>query len=180
MKIRSAQDIAVNTPVESFIDVRTQGEFGQVHIPGSQLLPLQNWEKEVICQKLKSGCVLVCQSGKRSMLAAQKLRDWGWESDAVVMEGGIEAWQAAGFEVKQGKSSLSLERQVRIFMGAIIAAGAILAANFSGHFIWVCGIMGAGLVVSGITNWCGIAMIIAKMPWNQGSTSKNQNSTCQR
>lgn len=170
----------MDTPVESFIDVRTHAEFGQVHIPGSQLLPLQDWDKDLIFQKVNSGCVLVCQSGKRSMMAAQKLKDWGLTGEHVVMEGGIDAWQAAGFEVKHGKSSLSLERQVRIFMGIIVVSGAILAANVSVHFIWVCGIIGAGLVLSGITNWCGMAMIIARMPWNQGSTPENQNPTCQK
>jgi hypothetical protein len=67
---------------------------------------------------------------------------------------------------------MSLERQVRIAAGALVATGAALAA-FGPDPMWrqigvgLAGFIGCGLVFAGVTDTCGMAMLIAKMPWNQ-------------
>ena len=83
------------------------------------------------------------------------------------MEGGTSAWQSAGLPVVKGKQVMSLERQVRIAAGALVVLGAVI-----GHFVHPGGFalsafVGAGLVFAGITDTCGMGMLIARMPWNR-------------
>ena len=78
------------------------------------------------------------------------------------------AWAEAGLPVNRGSSKvISLERQVRIAAGAIVLTGVLLAHFVHPTFIWLSGLVGAGLTFAGITDWCGMGMLIAKMPWNQ-------------
>ena len=71
---------------------------------------------------------------------------------------------------------MSLERQVRIAAGALVAIGAALAA-FGPDSTWqrigagLAGFVGCGLVFAGITDTCGMGMLIARMPWNQAGRS---------
>ena len=68
---------------------------------------------------------------------------------------------------RSGRKVMSLERQVRICAGGLVVLGAVL-----GHYVdpvWhvLSAFIGGGLVFSGITDTCGMAMMLAKMPWNQ-------------
>jgi hypothetical protein len=62
---------------------------------------------------------------------------------------------------------ISLERQVRIAAGAIVLTGALLARFVTPNFIWLSGFVGAGLVFAGITDFCGMGLLLAKLPWNK-------------
>jgi hypothetical protein len=62
---------------------------------------------------------------------------------------------------------ISLERQVRIAAGALVLIGAALGAFVSPYWIGLSAFVGAGLVVAGITDTCGMGMLLARMPWNQ-------------
>jgi rhodanese-related sulfurtransferase len=89
-------------------------------------------------------------------------------NDVVSVEGGTSACETAGMKVaRSGRKVMSLERQVRICAGGLVVLGAVL-----GHFVdpvWhvLSGFIGAGLVFAGVTDTCGMAMMLAKMPWNQ-------------
>lgn len=79
---------------------------------------------------------------------------------------------------RKGEKAMSLERQVRIAAGALVAIGAALAAfgpeapvNWQAIGAGLAGFVGCGLVFAGITDTCGMAMLIAKMPWNQACTT---------
>jgi hypothetical protein len=67
---------------------------------------------------------------------------------------------------------MSLERQVRIAAGSLVASGAALAA-LAPDPLWqkigigIAAFVGCGLVFAGITDSCAMGMLIAKMPWNQ-------------
>lgn len=80
------------------------------------------------------------------------------------------AWEAAGLPVVRGKKAISLERQVRIAAGLLVLLGAILGFFVNPSFIGISAFVGAGLVFAGITDTCGMAMMLAKMPWNQCAT----------
>jgi hypothetical protein len=84
------------------------------------------------------------------------------------MEGGIEAYRAAGGSTVFGRQHMSLERQVRIAAGGLGAVGALLALTVHVAFAALPLLIGGGLVYSGITDWCGMGMLLAKMPWNRG------------
>lgn len=67
----------------------------------------------------------------------------------------------------RGKKTISLERQVRIAAGALVLAGAVLALTVHPYWGGLSAFVGAGLMYSGITDTCGMAMCLARMPWNQ-------------
>lgn len=156
-----------------FLDVRTPLEFGELHIEGSVSHPLSGLDASKVKELVggKSSCVVVCRSGNRAKQAAEKLCSVG-VSGVEVMEGGVQAWEAAGLPLNRGQAVMSLERQVRIAAGALVFVGVIL-----GHFInplWyiVPGFVGAGLVCAGITDFCGMGLLIARMPWNNRAACK--------
>ena len=99
-------------------------------------------------------------------MACEKFVAAGYEN-VVNVEGGTQAWEAAGFPVKRGKKTVSLERQVRILAGALVLLGALLAWFVHPAFVLLSGFIGTGLVFAGVTDTCGMAMALAKMPWNR-------------
>ena len=85
-------------------------------------------------------------------------------------KGGTLAWDKAGLPVQRGQKAMSLERQVRIAAGSLVFTGAALGFFVHPYFIGLSAFVGAGLVFAGITDTCGMGMMIAKMPWNQIKT----------
>ena len=147
------------------VDVRTPAEFGEVHIAGSELMPLDRLEAD----RLKGGdkeCVIVCRSGKRAAQAKEKLEAAGCER-IKVLEGGVQAWEQAGLPVNRGKAAVSLERQVRIAAGLMVLLGVGLGTWVHPACYGIAAFVGAGLTFAGITDWCGMGMLLARAPWNQ-------------
>ena len=83
------------------------------------------------------------------------------------MEGGTLACEAANLPVVRGQKAISLERQVRIAAGSLVLIGAILGFWVDPYWIALAAFVGAGLIFAGITDTCGMAMLLARMPWNQ-------------
>jgi rhodanese-related sulfurtransferase len=163
----------------SLIDVRTPAEHGEVHIKGSHLMPLDRLDAGAV-KSVASGaerCVLICRSGKRAEQAYQKLQAAGCENLAV-LDGGVIAWESAGLPVVRGAKAISLERQVRITAGFLVLLGVALGTWVHLAFYGLSAFVGAGLVFAGITDWCGMAMVLAKMPWNQRSGTKCAGNSC--
>ena len=153
------------------LDVRTPAEHAEVHVPDVQLVPLDQLD----ANKLSSvngfakdqPLYIFCRTGNRAKQGAEKLEKSGY-TQCHVVEGGTLAWAEAGLPVNRGTSKvISLERQVRIAAGAIVLIGVLLAHFVNPAFIWLSGFVGAGLTFAGITDWCGMGMLIAKLPWNQ-------------
>ena len=84
-----------------------------------------------------------------------------------IVEGGMPAWEQAGLSVVRGKATVSLERQVRIAAGAIVLAGTAMSWLAGPAWMIIPGFIGAGLLYSGLTDTCGMAMVVARMPWNR-------------
>ncbi|MEX1119380.1 MAG: rhodanese-like domain-containing protein [Terrimicrobiaceae bacterium] len=150
-----------------FLDVRTPAEYEEAHIEGSVLHPLGDLDVGAV-QRLvegKDGCVVICRSGNRASQAAEKLAAHGLPSLSI-LEGGVQAWEAEGLPLKRGAKTMSLERQVRIAAGALVFIGAVLGYFVNPAWIALSGFVGAGLVFAGITDTCGMGMLIARMPWN--------------
>ncbi len=85
----------------------------------------------------------------------------------VNVEGGTQAWDQAGLPVVRGQQAMSLERQVRIAAGSLVVLGSALGAFVSPYWIGLAAFVGAGLVFAGITDTCGMGMLLARMPWNK-------------
>ena len=156
----------------TLIDVRTPAEYGEVHVEFARNIPLDRLDaKDVKALAGPGPLYFVCKSGGRSQKACEKLLAAGL-TDVVSVEGGTAACEAAGVPVVRGRKAMSLERQVRIAAGALVATGAALAA-FGPDLLWqrigmgLAGFVGCGLMFAGITDTCGMAMVLARMPWNQ-------------
>ena len=149
------------------LDVRTPAEHAEVHVPGVHLAPLDRLDATIAGCAKDQPVFLLCRTGNRASQAAEKLEKSGY-TQCCVVEGGTMAWADAGLPVTRGTSKvISLERQVRIAAGAIVLTGVLLAYFVHHAFLWLSGFVGAGLMFAGITDWCGMGMLIAKMPWNQ-------------
>lgn len=152
------------------IDVRMPVEYREVHAEGAQNYPLDVLDPRAIASSRNGRSAeplyVICKSGNRSTKAVQKFLDAGIEN-VVNVEGGTTAWDAAGLPVKRGQKAISLERQVRIAAGALVFTGAVLGYFVHPYFIGLSAFVGAGLVFAGITDTCGMGMMIAKMPWNR-------------
>ena len=84
------------------------------------------------------------------------------------LEGGIEAWRAAGLPVAEGeRKTLPLDRQVQLTIGLLLLASVALALLVHPAFIWLAAFFGAGLTMAGLTGFCGMARVMARMPWNR-------------
>ena len=152
-------------------DVRTPAEYARAHVSQAQNQPLEALEPKALYAdgRLLEGetVYLLCQAGARAAKAAEKFAQAGYQN-AVVVEGGTQRWIEEGLPVERGTSKvISLERQVRIGAGSFVLAGVILSALVHPYFIFVSGFVGAGLIFAGITDWCGMGLLLAKAPWNQ-------------
>lgn len=163
----SLQTILDDQPLATVIDVRTPVEFDEVHVPQAQSIPLDELKPGSLPLPKDRPVYLLCRSGQRATKAAEKFAKEGF-TQPVVVEGGTLAWIDAGLPVTRGTGKvMSLERQVRIVAGAIVFIGVVLAQLVDHRFIWLSGFVGAGLVFAGISDFCGMGLLLAKMPWNR-------------
>ena len=155
------------------IDVRTPVEFREVHLEAARNVPLDELDPAAIALS-RNGSVeplyVVCRMGNRGRQACEKLVEGGI-AGAVNVEGGTLACIEAGLPVVRGRKSISLERQVRIAAGSLVVLGALLGWLVHPAFVGLSAFVGAGLVFAGVTDTCGMGMILARMPWNR-DTSK--------
>ncbi len=150
------------------VDVREPAEHAAENITGATLLPLGKVSKSLLPQHIGKKLVIYCRKGGRGGSACEKLMAEDPGLDIYNLEGGIEAWRAAGLTVaSSGKAFLPLDRQVQLTIGLLLITGSVLGALFSPKWFLLTGLIGAGLTVAGVTGFCGLAFIMAKMPWNQ-------------
>jgi rhodanese-related sulfurtransferase len=154
------------------IDVRTPAEFAAVHVPGARNVPWGSAEIRTLAREHagRAGTLFViCQSSDRSRQCCTELAAAG-VPDVVLVEGGTSAWTAAGLPLERAAGAgraISLERQVRMAAGALVLTGCALGLWVHPGFFGVAAFVGAGLTVSGITGFCGMGLLLARMPWNQ-------------
>ena len=188
----SEQAVATITPAELYekhqrgeaidlIDVRTPAEFREVHATIARPEPLDRLDAAAITAARSAAAgeplYVICLSGGRGKMACERLRAAGL-TNVVNVEGGTKAWEAAGLPVVRGKRTISLERQVRIAAGALVLVGTLLGAFVHPYFLGLAGFVGAGLIFAGVTDTCGMGMMLAKMPWNQAN--RDSSSCCTR
>jgi len=156
------------------LDVRTPAEYARVHAVGAQLVPLDTLEPSAVAARRSTASepvYVICQSGGRAAKACERLATAG-VSPVYSIAGGMAAWEAAGLPVERGTTRvISLERQVRVAAGALAFVGSLLAWLVHPVFLTIPAFIGAGLVFAGITDFCGMGMLLARMPWNQRDAS---------
>ena len=152
------------------LDVRSPEEHERVHVPGVQLAPLDDIDDETF--PAESGfsrdlpIYIFCSSGNRAKQASEKLGRIGY-TQCHFVEGGTEAWVKAGLPVNRGTNAIiSVENQVRVAAGGLVVVSFLLT-YVNPVFVWLSAFVGVGLLISGFTDWCGMGMIISRMPWNR-------------
>lgn len=154
-------------PALHVLDVRTPGEFETAHIPGAYNVPLdQLGEHSAELARLGHTAVLVCQSGARATKAMDALVAAG-KSNLRLLQGGMNAWQAADREVVRGSERWGLERQVRLVAGSMVLTS-ILASIVVPEARILAGFVGAGLTFAAVTDTCAMGNLLAKLPYNRG------------
>ena len=151
------------------IDVRTPVEFREVHATEARNMPLDRLDPAAVMQDRNGNqgepLYLICRSGSRGQQACEKFLAAGF-TNVVNVEGGTLAWAECGLPVVRGRKAISLERQVRIAAGSLVLLGSLLGLLHPA-FLALAAFVGAGLVFSGVTDTCGMGLLLARMPWNQ-------------
>ena len=167
---RSLADLRRQGGGVTLIDVRTPAEYGEVHVDHARNIPLDRLDPRAIAAEHGVNAApiyFVCKSGGRSQKACEQMIAAGVQN-VVSVEGGTAGCEAAGIEVvRSGRKVMSLDRQVRIAAGGLVVLGAALGYFLNPAWIGLSAFIGAGLVFAGLTDTCGMAMMLAKMPWNQ-------------
>lgn len=183
---RELHDIVQSGQNVELIDVRTPIEFREAHVELARNVPLDQLGPHSIetpagREGSSQPVYMICRSGSRGRQASEKLMAAGF-SNVVNVEGGTQAWIQANLPVARGQKTVSLERQVRIAAGSLVLLGSLLSYFVHPYWVVLPTFVGAGLMFSGITDTCGMGLLLAKMPWNQvPSTPANasKSDTCQ-
>ena len=166
---KKAREIAEKNTAALLLDVRTPSEFAARRAVGARNIPLDTIPATVASGKLPKDitiCVL-CEKGGRAAIAADHLLKAG-HHDVHVVTGGTEAWASEGLPLEgTGRNSISIERQVRIGAGILVLTGIILGFLIHPAFFGLSAFIGAGLVFAGVTDWCGMGLLLARAPWNR-------------
>jgi rhodanese-related sulfurtransferase len=165
---KEAQRLLANGAV--LVDIRGRDEYARERIPGARNRPVDTLStvdegaREVIFH---------CKSGNRTAVNAPKLASAA-ACDAFILEGGIEAWKQAGLPVaRDTRQPIEMQRQVQIVAGSLVLLGIVLGQYVVPGFLALSAFVGAGLVFAGVSGWCGMAKVLAVMPWNRrGATGE--------
>jgi rhodanese-related sulfurtransferase len=152
------------------LDVRTPVEYRELHVAAARNVPLDKLDPAAL-MRTRNGSedkplYLICRSGSRGEQACEKFLAAGF-TNVVNVEGGTLACVEGRLPVVRGKKAISLERQVRLAAGLLVLLGALLGWLVHPAFVGLSAFVGAGLVFAGITDTCGMGLLLARMPWNQ-------------
>jgi rhodanese-related sulfurtransferase len=164
-------EIGKKGPVK-LIDVRTPAEFASLHARGATNIPLDRLDPAEVLNGCSETVYLICRAGSRGQSACEKLLAANPAVRVVNVDGGTLAWEAEGLPVVRGRKHMSIERQVRIGAGALVLVSILLAIFVHKGLLGIAGLIGAGLVFAGMTDWCGMGLVLGRMPWNR------RNDTC--
>lgn len=153
-----------------FVDIREPMEYRREHIENAISLPLTQLEQGLPNTVKGKTVIFHCKSGMRTQNAAAELTTLVEQNgvDGLILSGGIEGWKQAGFATIVDKSQpIDLMRQVQIAAGSLVLLGVLLGSTINAGFYGLSAFVGAGLVFAGVSGFCGLARLLAKMPWNQ-------------
>lgn len=150
------------------VDVREPAEHAAERIEGAHLLSLPKVRAVSLPEHTGRRLVIHCLRGGLGLQAREKLLSEDPSLEIYNLEGGLGAWRVAGFPVKKsGSFFLPLDRQVQLTIGLCVLAATALAYFVDPAFLLFAAVIGAGLTVAGLTGFCGLARLLARMPWNQ-------------
>ncbi len=151
----------------NLIDVREWPEFAAGRVPGSRLIPIGQISARSSEIDRSREVYVICRTGRRSAEAAAKLQSLGFDN-VVNVAGGFEAWKKEKLQFeREERAPWSIERQVRFTAGLLVFAGVLLAILLHRYFIALPALIGFGLAFTAVIDWCGMGILLSKMPWNR-------------
>ena len=148
------------------VDVRTPSEYISERVAAAASVPLIHFDQLAMSLDKSRDVYAMCRSGRRAEEFCHKMDALGYRVFCV--EGGLEAWLKQDFPVVRTPGQpWSLERQTRFASGMLVFAGVVLALTVHAGFIYLAGFIGLGLMYSAAANFCGMSLLLAKLPWNK-------------
>lgn len=149
------------------VDIREPDEFVRRHVRGALPRPLSTFEEAHLKVEPGQDVVFTCRTGMRTGANCERLAAVV-DGPAYVLEGGVDAWAATGLPIEiDRKAPLEIMRQVQIAAGLLVLVGAALGFAVHPALFGLSAFVGAGLVFAGVTGFCGMATLLAAMPWNR-------------
>lgn len=162
------------------VDIREPAEMAEVSIPGALLAPLEvvQWQATGLARPNATpdaapdaaparDTVYFCRSGRRTAAHAERLEAIPHTGRQFQLQGGLSQWEKAGLPVRRGAGlPLELNRQIHIAAGALALVGSVGSLHWP-PLVWLAVLVGAGLAFSGLTGFCGMGLLLQRMPWNR-------------
>ncbi|WP_296597908.1 rhodanese family protein [Phenylobacterium sp.] len=149
------------------VDIREADEFARRHVRGALSRPLSAFQQAHLQVAPDADVIFTCRTGMRTGANCDRLAA-ATQGPAYVLEGGVDAWSAEGLPVDENrKAPLEMMRQVQIAAGSLVLVGVTLGVLVHPAFLGVAAFVGAGLTFAGATGFCGMARLLAVMPWNR-------------
>lgn len=156
------------------VDIREIDEHAREHIPGARSRPLDKALTEGVTEPGDRAIIFHCRSGARTLTNMDRLAVAAGDCEAFLLEGGLEAWRRAGLPVDiDRRRPIDIQRQVQIVAGTLVLLGVILGILIHPAILLLPGFVGAGLVFAGISGFCGMAKVLAFLPWNRQTPGAN-------
>lgn len=151
----------------TLVDIREPDEAARERIAQAVTAPLSAFETAHLELQPGRDVIFMCRTGNRTGANCDRLAA-RFADTAYVLDGGLEAWKAAGLPtVVNRKAPLELMRQVQMAAGGLILLGAALGVTVHPGFWGLSAFVGGGLFMAGATGFCGMARLLAVMPWNR-------------
>ncbi len=166
-EFKSTLEKESSNPNFDFINVCTPVEYMEKNIPGVRSVPLDTLMNHLDEFKNKKTILIHCRSGNRSRHAMEIFQNAGITADLQSMAGGLMAWEKAGFKTGAFTHRMPIMRQVLLTAGTFVAISIILSILVHPYFQYVALFVGCGQMFAGITGWCGLSLLLEKMPWNK-------------
>jgi rhodanese-related sulfurtransferase len=154
----------------ALIDIREADEQARERIPGARHHALSLIGNGDVARQGDLVLVFHCRSGARTHGNAARLAAAARGCETYMLEGGLDAWKKAGLPVSLDRSKpIDVMRQVQIVAGSLVLAGVLLGVLIAPGFYALSGFVGAGLLFAGVSGFCGMARLLALMPWNRSA-----------
>ena len=148
------------------IDIRSEAEYKNEHIGGALSLPPER-HRDKLPDNVAACLIFYCLGGKRTAQAEMALSELGKGRECYILEGGLQAWKAAGLSIVAEHAAPDLMRQVQTIAAGLVLLGVLAGWLVSPWFYLIDVVVGTGLLAAGLTGFCGMARLLVKMPWNR-------------
>jgi rhodanese-related sulfurtransferase len=151
------------------VDIREADERAREKVAGTHHLPLSKLDEADLALHDGKPVIFHCRSGARTAAHAPRLAEKAAGTcEAFIIDGGLDAWKKAGLPVATDRRQpIEVQRQVQIGAGGLALVGTVLGLFASPWFFVIPAFVGAGLMVAGVTGFCGMALLLMRAPWNR-------------